>query len=247
MSKSLILATAAVAGLAAGCSSSSRETSMGMGSSGSLSAAPAQPAAMSVPGVQRTATAADALHAMADELSRTRQTIGDTLTALDELTRAQGDLLAPYDRFIALNEQVDQADAQVARRAEDMRTRARDYITNWEVEVYGVEDADLRKQAESRRGRVRADYERISDAMRALRDTMQPFQRQLDDIERVLGNDLTTAGVRAVAPAAGRARQSGDQVQKRIDALIAEVTRVADAMTPAVPEAAAPQPSTSLP
>lgn len=223
-----------LAALAVGCASGGSSSSMR--ATAPLHTTPAQPAAMSVPGVQRTATAADALHAMADELSRTRQTIDAAGEALDELTRAQGDLLAPYDRFMSLNQQLEEADRVVDQRADEMRGRARDYITNWEVEVYGVEDPDLRKHAESRRARVRDDYERIADVMRSLRDVMQPFRRQLDDIERVLANDLTPAGVRAVAPAAGRARQSGTEVQKRIDAVIAEVDRVANAMTPTVPE-----------
>ena len=116
-----------------------------------------------------------------------------------------------------------------------MRTRARDYITNWEVEVYGVEDPDLRKQAEARRSRVRADYGRIADASRAFRVEMAPFQKSLDDLETFLGNDLTPAGVRAAAPAIGRATQQGQALQQRIDALSAELDRVAGTMTPAVP------------
>lgn len=242
MSRLLMTVAVALLAFSTGCSSTHSSTvySSSRGPAPLAAATPAQPAAMNVPGVQRTATAADALNAMAEELSRTRQTLGDTLASLDELTKAQGDLLAPYDRFMALNERIGEADKHVAERTEDMRARARDYITNWEVEVYGVEDADLRKQAESRRARVRSDYEKISDSMRSLRDAMQPFKRQLDDIKTVLANDLTPAGVRAVTPAAGRAKQSGEEVQHRLDALIGEVDRVAKEMTPSVPETTQP-------
>src|SRR5690349_11411051 len=94
--------------LSFGCASSSRSPSSAM-SSGSLNAGPAQPAALSVPGVHRTQTAADALHAMSQELSNARQTVGETLTALQELSGAQGDLLAPFERYMRLKEDVDQS------------------------------------------------------------------------------------------------------------------------------------------
>src|SRR4051812_38127625 len=83
-------------GVGAACSSHSSSPPV-MAGPGSASLAPAQPAAMSVPGVQRTATAADALHAMSQELSGTRQTVGETLASLKDLAGAQGDLLAPFD------------------------------------------------------------------------------------------------------------------------------------------------------
>jgi hypothetical protein len=189
---------------------------------------------MNVPGVQRTATAVDGLNAMAQELGSARQAVDDTLASLQELSTAQGDLLVPFQRFIDLHARVDEADQRLGERGEDMRNRARDYITNWEVEVYGVEDPNLRQQAETRRSDVRASYGRIADGTRALRDSMQPFRRQLDDLQTFLANDLTQAGVRAAGPSIQRATQAGRQVQQRMDALIAELDRVAGAMTPAV-------------
>jgi hypothetical protein len=193
---------------------------------------------MSVPGVQRTQSAAGGLRALSDELSTTRQTIGDTLAALQTISAANGDLLEPFQRFITLREQLEQDDTRIAQRGEEMRNRARDYITNWEVEVYGVEDKELRGQAEQRRNRVRENYGKIADATRALREAFDPFRRDLKDIETFLANDLTPAGVRAASPSIQRANQNGQEVQHRIDAVIAELQRVAGAMTPAMSQPA---------
>ena len=197
--------------------------------------APAQSAAMNVPGVQRTATAVDGLRGMSQELAAARATVDEAVAAMADLGGAQGDLLVPFQRFLSANDQVDEVERRMGDRSEEMRTRARDYITNWEVEVYGVEDPDLRKQAESRRSRVRADYGRIADASRALREQMGPFQKSLDDLQTFLGNDLTPAGVQAAAPAMGRAAQHAEVLRQRIDALSAELDRVASTMTPSVP------------
>jgi hypothetical protein len=200
--------------------------------------APAQPAAMSVPGVARTASAADGLRAVSNELSTTRQTIGDTLAALQALSTANGDLLEPFQRVLTLREQLEQDERRMSQRGDEMRTRARDYITNWEVEVYGVEDTDLRAQAEQRRNTVRQNYTRISDTTRALRESFDPFRRDLHDIETFLANDLTPAGVRAASPSIQRANTNGQEVQRRLDAVITELQRVATAMTPAVTQPA---------
>jgi hypothetical protein len=201
---------------------------------GAYDAAPAGPAAMSVPGVQRTSTAVDGLNAMAQELGSARQTVDDALASLQGLSAAQGDLLAPFQRFIDLRQQLDAADQRLGERGDDMRARARDYITNWEVEVYGVEDPNLRQQAETRRSQVRENYGRIADATRGLRETMTPFRRQLEDLQTFLANDLTQAGVSAAKPSIERATQSGRQVQQRMGALMAELDRVSATMTPAV-------------
>jgi hypothetical protein len=217
-----------------GCTSHSSASQAAMSSSSSMNTAPAQPAAVNVPGVQRTQNAAGGLRAVSDELSTTRQAIGDTLQALQTISTANGDLLEPFQRFISLREQLEQDDQRIGQRAEEMRSRARDYVTNWEVEVYGVEDKALREQAEQRRNRVRENYGRISDTTRALREAFDPFRRDLKDIETFLANDLTPAGVRAATPAIQRATTGGQEVQHRIDAVIAELQRVAGAMTPAM-------------
>jgi hypothetical protein len=220
-----------------GCSSNSSAASQAALAS-NANTAPAQPAAMSVPGVQRTQSAAGGLRAVSDELSTTRQTVGDTLAALQTISAPNGDLLEPFQRFITLREQLEQDDKRIGERAEDMRARARDYITNWEVEVYGVEDKELRGQAEQRRNLVRENYGRVSDTTRALREAFDPFRRDLKDIETFLANDLTPAGVRAATPSIRRATTNGQEVQHRIDAVIAELQRVANAMTPAVSQPA---------
>ena len=221
-----------------GCAQPTRSTSPAMRINETT--APAPPSAMNLPGVQRTASAVGALNAMTDELNNARQTVGDTIAALEELSTAQGDLIAPFERFIGLNEQLDEANRRLDERGDEMRARARDYITNWEVEVYGVQDPDLRKQADARRTRVRTDYERISDAMRNLRGAMDTFNRQADDLQTFLSQDLTPPGVRAIAPAVQRAQASGKQLQVRIDEVIGEVDRVATSMAPATTEPSMP-------
>src|SRR5690348_449001 len=175
-----ILSGVSLAGCSSNSSGSPPPPSPGMSSNANV--ASAQPTAVTVPGVQRTASAVDGLRAVTNELSTTRQAIGDTLAALQALSNANGDLREPFQQFITSRQQLEQDDKQIASRADDMRTRARDYITNWEVEVYGVEDKALREQAEQRRNLVRENYGRITDAMRSLREAFDPFRRELQDI-----------------------------------------------------------------
>jgi hypothetical protein len=213
-----------------GCSSSSSPRP----STSRNGRASAQTAALSVPGVQRTTTAVDGLRALRDELTKTRETVGAAAQSLQEISTAQGDLLGPFQRFMSHKDVLDQEDQRLSELAEDMRARARDYITNWEVEVYGVEDAELRKQAEVRRSQVRANYGHITDATRSLRDAMAPFRKQLADLNTFLANDLTPSGVHASAASVQKATNASTEVQQRIDKVIDELDRVAQTMTPAV-------------
>jgi hypothetical protein len=52
------------------------------------------------------------------------------------------------------------------------------------------------------------------------------------DIQTALSKDLTEAGIAAVKPTAAKSIDDAGKLQNRIDALIAELNRVRDALSP---------------
>ena len=55
----------------------------------------------------------------------------------------------------------------------------------------------------------------------------------LKDLQKYLSNDLTIAGVDAAKPLFAKTQNAGLEVQKSMDALVAELNTVAASITPA--------------
>jgi hypothetical protein len=79
---------------------------------------------------------------------------------------------------------------------------------------------------------VRADFQRIVASMHETRDSFEPFMSGLVDIRRYLSTDLTPRGVGAIEPALRKANEDGAAVQKRLDAVVAELDRAAAELSP---------------
>jgi hypothetical protein len=180
------------------------------------------------------------LRNLRDQLIAERTQADKTLAALAEVMNGQGDLRQPFVNFTVAVGELAETHRRVATRTDDMRGGAREYITGWEVEVLGVEDADLRKQAEQRRNQVRANYTRINESLKSSREVYGRFETALNDLQRFLANDLTREGVNGATGSSQKTRDAGAALRTQIDASVAELDRVMGEMTPAGPVKTAP-------
>lgn len=188
---------------------------------------------VSIPGVQRATSAMSALRNLRDQLIAERTQADKTLAALSEVVNGQGDLQQPLVNFTTAINDLSAAQQKVLQRIEEMRGGAREYLTGWEVEVLGVEDPELRHQAEQRRNQVRGNYTRINESLKTGRAAYERFETSLNDLQRFLANDLTPAGVKGAAASAQKTRDAGNALRQQIDASVAELDRVSGEMTPA--------------
>jgi hypothetical protein len=186
-----------------------------------------------IAGVDRSNSALSGIRGLRDELAADKVQVERTLGDLAEVMNGQGDLVTALKRFTLSVSDSKSAQQRAVARTDDMRARARDYITGWEVEVYGVDDPELRRQAETRRTQVRNNYGRLTESIKATRIAYEKYEMALDDIQRFLANDLTKAGVEAAAASARKANDAGTEYKRQLDSSIAELDRVAGEMTPA--------------
>jgi hypothetical protein len=133
---------------------------------------------------------------------------------------------ATYKNFTSAADDLRERAARAREQALEMRDNGRGYMQSWESEMDQVSSPDIRSSAAERRAAVRANYDRIAATARQARDAYQAYQKDLSDIRLALANDMTPAGVRPTEKVIGQAKQHGQVLQQRLDALSAEIDRV---------------------
>jgi chromosome segregation ATPase len=199
-----VVATALIA-LVAGCVSSERK-----------------PAVQAVTSLSDTRT----------ELVAGRANIDEAIAALGTLEAQPDNLTPPYNQYKTSVTRVERRAKAVTERVRDMRERSAEYRTSWAEENAQISDPTIRATSQERRERVMERYQQVDQKVQALRPAYDPFIRQLRDLETVLANDLTYAGVQAARPAFERIRQSANTLRDQIDAVVAELDDASMRLSP---------------
>jgi hypothetical protein len=153
----------------------------------------------------------------------------DNLSVL--LATTSGDLEPRFATFEASVVALRRRAESVARLPEQLRARGDAYFDQWGEDLTVIQDPALRAASASRRGEALAAYNRIVGTLWSAEPVFQPLLALLRDVRVVLGNDLTRAGLDSVAGMSERVAQQTATVSERLDALIAEVDVVAEALS----------------
>ena len=166
------------------------------------------------------------------ELIAGRADIDQAVSAVGAL-EAQPEKLTPaYNAYKSAVARVERRADAVTKRVRDMRDRSNEYRTSWAEENAEISDPAIRATSQERRQRVMDHYAEVDRAAQELRPAYDPFIRQLRDLETLLANDLTYAGVQAARPAFETVRQNGNMLRDRIDAVIAELDEATMRLSP---------------
>jgi hypothetical protein len=220
---------------AAGCGSSARPSGAASTTDNTERAVPAN---MAIPGLNRANSAMASLRNLREALVAEKTQTDRAMAAMTEVLNGQGDLVPAFRNYTAALVDLRSAHQRVKTRTEEMRSGAMEYMTGWEVEVLGVEDPDLRKQAENRRNQVRGNYTRINETIKTAGTSYSTFESAASGVQTALANDLTRAGVAAVSATARKTSDAATAHKQQIDAATAELDRVMGEMTPSGPAAA---------
>jgi hypothetical protein len=118
-----------------------------------------------------------------------------------------------------------------------MKERGDAYFAQWQKELADVKNPEIQKLAMERKAKMSETFDNIKKVYEPLMTQFDPWLSDLKDLQKYLSNDLTMAGVDAAKGLITKATSNGVEVQKSMDALVAELNTVAAAITPAkVPE-----------
>jgi hypothetical protein len=169
-----------------------------------------------------------------DEIVIIKKEVDATMAALDKIvTTATTDPRKAFKDFDKAVPRIEDAAKKAKKRSEDMKARGQAYFKDWEKELAGVKNEDIRKLAEDRKTKLQASFDSIKTFMEPARDQFNPWLADLKDLQKYLSNDLTIEGVDAAKELIGKTKTEGQAVQQTLDKVIAELNTIVATLTPA--------------
>ena len=156
-----------------------------------------------------------------------QQQIDRTLASLRKLTDpTTEDLRAAYDDYssqiVRMNDHAD----KVRREADAMRNNRNAYFARWEDKVSEIDNPTIRASAEAKRQKLRESHEKIVTTSGQAREAYEPFIRDLQDVRKFLGGDLSRQSVSMLGDVQKKAVASGGTVKEKLAVIIAELDAV---------------------
>ncbi len=169
-----------------------------------------------------------------NEVVVVKYAVDETLKSMDQVeVTANTDPRQSFERFSRSVTALDAAAARAETRGEAMKAEGDTYFKHWEEQLAQVKNPEIKKLAEERREKLWAAFEAIKKVAEPLRAQFNPWLSDLKDLQTYLSNDLTIAGVDAAREQFTKTKAAGVEVEKSMDALVAELNSIAAAVTPA--------------
>jgi hypothetical protein len=147
----------------------------------------------------RAVKAASSLDVMHTNSARARAQIDTVLGSLDTMLNASPDQLREtYDRYDRDVKQMNAYAADMRENDADLRKNGNAYLAQWQRDASNVSDPELRALAEQRRGQIARSSEEMRSKVTVAAGSFAAFLRDINDIQKVIGNDLTPIGQRNV-------------------------------------------------
>jgi hypothetical protein len=148
---------------------------------------------------KRSARAASSLEVLQQNSTKARTQIDAVTSSLETLLNAPPEKLREaYDRYDRdVKNMNDYADA-IKENDVDLKKNGQTYLQEWQKDASSVNDPELRAIAEQRQSEMADRTASMRTTVTAAADSFAAFLRDINDIRKVLGNDLTPTGQESV-------------------------------------------------
>ncbi len=183
----------------------------------------------------RAAKAASSLDVMQQNSAKTRDQIDTVLSSLDTLLEAPAERLREtYDRYDKDVKKMNQYADAIRENDRDLRKNGNTYLAQWQRDASDVSDPELRAIAEQRRDQIARSTESMRASLTSAAGSFESFLRDVNDIQKVIGNDLTPTGQARVkqTAVAQSARSEGARVKSSIYEAEQAIERLRSQITP---------------
>jgi PBP1b-binding outer membrane lipoprotein LpoB len=181
-----------------------------------------------------------------EEVNRGKQAIDATMQSLGQIAAtANTDPRAAFQQYKKDLASLEAITAKVRKRSQEMKAKGDAYFKQWQQQTATVQNPEIRKLSEEQKTKMQATFDTIQQHTEPLKAKFDPWLADLRDLRTYLSNDLTVSGIDAARGLFEKTQSEGTEIQKSMDALVAELNKVSVAMTPstAPPPNAAPAPS----
>jgi len=183
----------------------------------------------------RAAKAASSLEVMQQNSSKARAQVDAVVTSLDTLLNAPADRLREsYDRYARNVKQMNQYADAIRENDTDLRNNGNNYLSQWQRDASNISDPELRKIAENRRAQIAQSSQTTRSTLTSAVGSFETFLRDINDLQKALGNDLTPTGQANVKGTAvvQRVSDEGDRVKSAIGEAERSIENLRSQITP---------------
>ena len=178
-----------------------------------------------------------------DEIVAGKSAVDATMNALNQIeVTASTNPRKAFDQYSKAVENLQSAADKARKRAQDMREAGQAYFAQWQQQLAQVQSEDIRKLAEKQKAKLQATFDNIRKLTEPLKMEFDGWMTDLKGLQTYLGNDLTVTGIDAAKDLIKKTESEGVDVQKSLEALIAELNSVAATLTPSNVQPSQPPP-----
>jgi hypothetical protein len=132
---------------------------------------------------------------MQDNSAKARAQIDTVLASLNGLMEAPTDRLREtYDRYDKDVKQMNEYAGRMRENDADLRKNGNTYLAHWQRDTTKVSDPQLRALSEQRRDEIVRSSQNMRSTVTEAAGSFEAFLRDINDIRKVMGNDLTATG-----------------------------------------------------
>jgi hypothetical protein len=161
---------------------------------------------------------ADSMNKLDDLTGRAQKRLEFILTNLGDLQAGNGAKKA-YEEFKENLEDLKDIRGDIKDRAEKVRELQGARIAAWTKEVSGMSDKDMRKLTNDQLDKAKADFDALDKQMREVGGDANDLTTLLDDLKKYFDSSYSADSVKTAGPMIDKARTSGREMQKSVDAL----------------------------
>jgi hypothetical protein len=169
-----------------------------------------------------------------EEITNGKKAIDDTMTALGQVAAtANKNPREAFQQFSKSLANLESAAEKARKRGAEMKEQGQAYFAQWEKQMNDVKNPEIRNLAMQRKAKLQETFDSIKKYTEPLKAQFDPWLSDLKDLRTYLSNDLTVTGVDAAKSLFAKTQAEGMEVQKSMNALVAELNTIAAALTPA--------------
>ena len=161
---------------------------------------------------------ADSMNKLDDLTGRAQKRLEYILTNLGDLQAGNGAKKA-YDEFKDNLEDLKDIRGDIKDRVEKVRELQGARIAAWTKEVSGISDKDMRKLTNDQIDKAKADFDALDKQMREVGGDANDLTTLLEDLKKYFDSSYSADSVKTAGPMIDKARTSGREMQKSVDAL----------------------------
>lgn len=173
-----------------------------------------------------------ALEALQTELDKAIKQIDVTVAALDAVVTNAASAQPHFEKYVKEVEALEAQAAASRTRADAMRSQGKAYFEAWEKQLAAMSSPDILERAKERQADLAKEYQTVTDLAQKAREAYGPFMSDLQDIKKVLQNELTEGGIKVLAPIVKKTKDDAGAVKERVAAVASELKNIVAIYSP---------------